>query len=117
MQTKFGLKTIGIAKNSWGSTDPLEIADLDWAREKDADERCTLTCCCMTQFDDMVIAATLGGRPFYLHDMDVVVIKDLDEPLKELSAEEKKALKRRANVASNRYGGREKALHISTGAS
>ena len=37
--------------------------------------------------------------------------------LKELTAEEKKALKRRANVASNKYSGREKALHISTGAS
>lgn len=46
-----------------------------------------------------------------------MIVKDADEPLKELSAEEKKALKRRANVASNKYSGREKALHISTGTS
>lgn len=43
MATKFGIKNIGVAKNSWSSVDPLEIADLDWTREKDGDERCTHT--------------------------------------------------------------------------
>ena len=116
MATKFDIKNVSIAKNSWGSTDPLEIADLDWAREKDADQLCTKLCRAASEIIYSP-AATLSSRPFYLHDTDVVVIKDADEPLKELSADEKKALKRRANVASNKYSGREKALHISTGAS
>ena len=119
MMAKFGLKNIVIAKNSWGVTDPLEVAELDWTREKDADERRAYFIIIHIHFVLLTCssAATLGVRPFYLHDMDVVVIMDADEVLKELTAEEKKALKRRANVASNKYSGREKALHISTGAS
>jgi len=98
LAAKWNIKQVSIAKNSWSSTDPLEIVELDWSRERDADDR-----------------STLSSRPFYFHDTDVIVVRDLEEPLKELSADEKKAMKRRANVASNKYSGREKALHISTG--
>ena len=96
MAAKYNVPKVDFARNSYNSNDPLEVPELDWAKVP----------------EDEVKTATLGGRPLYLRDMDAIVVRDSAETLRELTAEERKALKRRAIIQNSKYAGKEKALHI-----
>jgi len=90
---KIPVDKVSYAKNYWAARDPLEIAELTW--RKDPEDR------------NVSLSDAL-----YLRSGDHIVVKDISEPEKELSKEEKNKMKRAANVQRSKNYGKEKALQI-----
>jgi len=101
---RFDIKNPGIVKTygSWPGPDILDVAEhLHWDAPIPNYPHSSFK------------PGLLGTAPLYLKDGDILYFKDNDEPTKELTPEEKKALEKEANKTKrNTYYAKEEALII-----
>ncbi len=97
LRTRFGVANPGVcSRTQYTPPEPIDMPEMEFDRMAPADEP----------------HLPLSRAPWYVRDSEFVVWRDNDEPLKELSAEEKTKIKRAAAAARTRTYGKEKALHI-----
>jgi len=102
LSTKYDIKNVGIAKapGLWPGPDLLDVPNLDWDRQ-------------IPEYISSVQVGTLGTAPLYLRDGDILYFRDNDEPLKELSKDEKRKHEKEAQSKKRTtYYAKEEALTI-----
>jgi hypothetical protein len=100
--SKYDIKNVGIAKapGLWPGPDILDVPTLDWDRQ-------------IPEYISSVQVGTLGTAPLYLRDGDILYFRDNDEPLKELSKDEKRKFEKEAqSKRRTTYYAKEEALTI-----
>jgi len=106
LSTKYGITNVGISKpsGSFPGPDILEIPEADWDRK-------------IPEYSysySSIRMGALGSAPLYVHDGDIVLFRDNDELLKELTKEEKRKFEKEAQARKSRsgYHHKEEALTI-----
>ena len=99
LRERFGVQNPGLGgRTSYSPPDILDLPEFEFDRIKPEEES----------------VLRLNGTPWYVRDGEYITWRDNDEPLKELTPEEKTKMRRAAAASRSKMYGKEKALHIDT---
>jgi len=99
LRERFNVQNPGIGgRTSYSPPDILDLPEFEFDRIRPEEEA----------------HLRLNSTPWYVRDGEYITWRDNDEPLKELTPEEKTKMRRAAAASRSKMYGKEKALHIDT---